>query len=79
MMKDEEQKDKLDENFKKIRKVRSSLRSPFGVYITLKIGYNENIDTLTNLNTTHASLMLGRLTQPDKKETTITISIFLTI
>jgi hypothetical protein len=28
--------------------------------------FDENIDTLTNLNTTHASLILGKLTQPDK-------------
>jgi putative chitinase len=28
--------------------------------------FDKNIDTLTNLNTTHASLILGKLTQPDK-------------
>jgi hypothetical protein len=28
--------------------------------------FDENIDTLTNLNTTHASLILGKLTQLDK-------------
>jgi len=63
---DEEQKDQLVENFKKIFKVGASLRTPFGAIYNAKNWFPDNIDTLTNLNTTHASLMLGRLTQPDE-------------
>jgi len=63
---DEEQKDQLVENFKKIFKVGASLRSPFGAIYNGLNWFPGNIDTLTNLNTTHASLMLGRLTQPDE-------------
>ena len=63
---DKEQKDQLVENFKKIFKVGASLRSPFGAIYNGLNWFPGNIDTLTNLNTTHASLMLGRLTQPDE-------------
>ena len=65
---EEEQKVTIESNFEKIIKIGGILqtgRSIFGkVYNALNF-YNENINTLSNLNTTHASLILGMLTQPD--------------
>ncbi len=61
------QEKEIKENFEKIiKRGVILLNSIFGkVYNLLKF-YDENIDTLTNLNTTHASLILGMLTQPDE-------------
>ncbi len=64
---DKKQEVTIESNFKKIIKIGSSLRSPFGAIYNAKNWFPENIDTLSNLNTTHASLILGRLTQPDSK------------
>ena len=64
---DKKQEVTIESNFKKIIKVGSSFRSPFGAIYNAKNWFPENIDTLSNLNTTHASLILGRLTQPDSK------------
>ena len=65
-----EQEIKIKKNFNKIwLRGDGSIAEGKGlfekVYNDLKF-YKENIDTLTNLNTTHASLMLGMLTQPDE-------------
>jgi hypothetical protein len=43
---------------------------PPSIWLTIygdKRWFSEHIDTLTNLNTTHASLILGMLTQPDSE------------
>jgi hypothetical protein len=66
---DQDQNDEIKENFNKIwSPTIKAGKGPFNqVYDKLKF-YNENIDTLTNLNTTHASLILGMLTQPDEND-----------
>jgi putative chitinase len=66
---DVDQEEKIKKNFNKIVKVGGLFnwgRSLFGKVYNVKRFFKENINTLTNLNTTHASLILGMLTQPNK-------------
>jgi hypothetical protein len=73
------QEEEIKKNFDKIIKLGGILlwntgatvilptgRSLFGKVYNVNKFFKENIDTLTNLNTTHASLILGMLTQPDE-------------
>ncbi len=70
---DTEQEDTITKNFENLKELFEQLYNE-------KEWFPEDIDTLVNLNTTHASLILGRLTQPDSSGgATITIFIFLTI
>jgi hypothetical protein len=69
--KDQDQNDEIKENFNKIWSpydfnAPKAGKGPFRKVYDDYNWYSENIDTLTNLNTTHASLMLGMLTQPDE-------------
>ena len=55
---DTEQEDTITKNFENLKELFEQLYNG-------RNWFPEDIDTLVNLNTTHASLILGRLTQPD--------------